>query len=91
MIQPVVREVVVPVSSAEAFRRFTVEMATWWPTDTHSVHLGRCEGVVFEEGVGGRIYERAADATAEWGRVSRWEPPHLVAFSWHPGRPRSTA
>jgi uncharacterized protein YndB with AHSA1/START domain len=91
MIPPGVREVLGPASLPEAFRRFTTEMSTWWPTDTHSVHLDRCDGVAFEAGVGGRIYERAGDRTCEWGRVVEWQPPDRVVFSWYPGREPATA
>jgi uncharacterized protein YndB with AHSA1/START domain len=36
--------------------------------------------------VGGRIVEQTR--TGEefvWGTIEIWEPPHHVAFSWHPG------
>jgi uncharacterized protein YndB with AHSA1/START domain len=91
MIPPVVRTVLAPASPPDAFRRFTAEMSTWWPTETHSVHLHRCDGVVFEVGVGGRIYERAGDRASEWGKVVEWQPPHRVVFSWYPGREPATA
>jgi uncharacterized protein YndB with AHSA1/START domain len=43
--------------------------------------------VVFEERVGGRIYERSRSGEeSTWGTVTLWEPPHRVAFTWHPGR-----
>jgi uncharacterized protein YndB with AHSA1/START domain len=79
------------VAPADAFRRFTRELDRWWPRHTHSVAGERCEEVVFEEGVGGRIYERAGDQTREWGRVVEWEPPRRVVFTWHPGREPTTA
>ena len=90
MIPPVVREVVVPVSPADAFRRFTTEIDRWWPAETHAIHAGRVDEVVFEEGVGGRIYERAGVQTSEWGRVVEWQPPHRVVFTWYPGRDPAT-
>ena len=26
-----------------------------------------------------------------WGTVTQWEPPHRVAFTWHPGTPEAEA
>jgi uncharacterized protein YndB with AHSA1/START domain len=91
MIAPVVREVVVPASPANAFRRFTDQMETWWPRKTHSVHEEACDRVVFEPGVGGRIYEVSQNEDAVWGTVVHWDPPRRVVFTWHPGREPSTA
>ena len=48
MIPPVVKEVVVPVSLVDAFRRFTDEIHLWWPMHTHSVGRDDCRHVVLE-------------------------------------------
>jgi len=70
-----------------AFRLFTEGMAGWGPMRTHSVGEDRAETVVFEPGVGGRIYERTLDGDQHvWGTVTAWEPPGRVVFTWHPGR-----
>ena len=83
-----VRKTVTARCSVEhAFRTFTSGIGTWWPLDSHSVGVGRAQEVVLEAGVGGRIYERWDDGTdCEWGRVTVWEPPVRVAFSWKPNR-----
>jgi hypothetical protein len=48
--------------------------------------------VVLQGGVGGRIYERAADgAEHDWGEVTVWKPPTQLAYLWHIGRGRVTA
>jgi hypothetical protein len=91
-IPPVKKKVTVRWSREEAFRRFTDEMASWWPLARHSVGGEEAETVVFEGRVGGRIFERSRDgATADWGTVKAWEPPGRVVFSWHPGRGPETA
>jgi uncharacterized protein YndB with AHSA1/START domain len=75
-----------------AFRRFTTEMAKWWPLHTHSVSQQRARTVVFEPHAGGRIYEEDEDgARYVWGTVLEWSPPGRVRFTWHPGREEATA
>ena len=34
-LPPLVKTITVPLSVEHAFRRFTAEIATWWPLDTH--------------------------------------------------------
>ena len=91
-MEPIVRTITVPAPCAQAFERFTAKMGSWWPLVDHSVAGENAESVTFEERAGGRIYEVARDgAEADWGAVVIWDPPHKVAFSWHPGREPSTA
>ncbi|HEY7697207.1 MAG TPA: SRPBCC domain-containing protein [Vicinamibacteria bacterium] len=86
-LPPVRRAVRVAWKPEEAFRRFTSGIAGWWPLRSHSVCGDRAEAVVFEERVGGRIYERSRSGEeSTWGTVTLWAPPHRVAFTWHPGR-----
>ena len=48
--------------------------------------------IVLPGGVGGRIYERAADGTEhEWGEVTVWQPPTRLAYLWYLGRDRADA
>ena len=73
-----------------AFRTWTAGIGTWWPPD-HTVS-GRPAAVVLQSGVGGRIYERAADGTEhEWGEVTVWQPPTRLAYLWYLGRDRADA
>jgi uncharacterized protein YndB with AHSA1/START domain len=86
-LSPVRKAVRVAWKPDEAFRRFTSGIAAWWPLRTHSVMGDKAATVVFEERVGGRIYERAENGEeSTWGTVVAWEPPDRVAFTWHPGR-----
>jgi uncharacterized protein YndB with AHSA1/START domain len=92
MMDPLVKEVRVRASAAEAFRRFTGEIGSWWPTAKHSVSEDGCLDVRFEAEVGGALREEAADGTTYvWGTVLAWEPPSRVAFTWHPGREADSA
>lgn len=87
MMDALVKEVRVRATVEDAFRRFTDEMATWWPLATHSVSQERCRTVRFGEGVGADLVEEAQDGTHHvWGTVTRWDPPAGVGFTWHPGR-----
>ncbi|WP_127131509.1 SRPBCC domain-containing protein [Georgenia sp. SYP-B2076] len=84
---PLVKSVTVTAPPARAFEIFTRRMSEWWPLTTHSV--GRREGAAITVAgrVGGEITEALpAGGTSVWGTVTRWEPPHLVACTWHPGR-----
>jgi uncharacterized protein YndB with AHSA1/START domain len=86
-LPPVRKAVRVGFKPEEAFRRFTSGIAAWWPLRSHSVAGDKAETVIFEEKLGGRIYERARNGEeSTWGMVTAWEPPHRVAFTWHPGR-----
>lgn len=85
-LEPVCVSVTVPVAPDRAFHLFTAEIGRWWPLATHSVGRARSRGVVVEPGVGGRLVESIDGAEAAvWGTVVRWEPPHVLAYTWHPG------
>ena len=68
---------------ATAFATWTKHASTWWPAE-HSVTGDRGLEIVFEGSVGGRIFERTASGVEhEWGRVTAWEPPSRLAYTWH--------
>jgi uncharacterized protein YndB with AHSA1/START domain len=91
-IPPIKRSVSVSWDQETAFRRFTAEFGSWWPSRTHSIGGDRLQRVVFEEGVGGRIYEEHKDGRRfQWGQVILWQPPKRVKFTWHPARDSSTS
>ena len=82
-LPPIRREVLVEAGQEKAFEVFTARIGDWWPLATHSVH-GAGGSVRLE---GNDIVERSAGGdVCLWGTVTRWEPPAVVAFSWHPGR-----
>lgn len=67
----------------QAFDLWTARASSWWPAD-HSVSGEHGLDVVFEGRVDGRVYERTpSGAEHEWGRVTEWEPPARLAFTWH--------
>jgi len=91
-IEPVVKELVVPLPRERAFELFTARIAEWWPLSTHSVEGDDAVGCHFEPRVGGRLVETARDGSEHvWGTVTAWEPPGRLALTWHPGRTPATA
>ena len=81
-VPPIRREVLVDADPAVAFEVFTARIGLWWPVAEKSVY-GAGGTVAF---AGGQIIEQSPDGErAVWGTVTRWEPPAMVAFTWHPG------
>jgi len=86
------KSIVVGCDVERAFDVFTRKVSSWWPLHSHSIGGDKITGVVVEEQVGGRIYERHSDGgEGEWGRVLAWEPPTHFAMSWYPGHDDSRA
>lgn len=91
-IEPVRKSVTVPAATQRAFELFTAHIQEWWPLHTHSVGAGQAVGVAFGDCPGAEIIETLADgSTSVWGTITGWEPPHRVAFTWHPGHPEAEA
>lgn len=91
-IEAVRKSIVVNCSPAQAFEVFTREIGTWWPLHDYSIGEGETAEVVFEEKVGGRIFERyTGGGEGEWGRVLTWDPPARFVMSWYPGKDASEA
>lgn len=85
-IEPVRKSVTVDAPVEHAFRVFTERTTDWWPLGTHSVREELAQAAVIEPRAGGAVYELWRNGREEWGRVTAWEPPHRLVFTWHPGR-----
>lgn len=82
-IAPVRKTLTVNCSPERAFQVFAGEVASWWPTKTHSIHEDRVRDVVLEPRVGGEMYEIAEDGRREhWASVTAWEPPRRLVLAW---------
>jgi uncharacterized protein YndB with AHSA1/START domain len=82
-VEPVVKTVTVGCPLERAFTVFTREIGTWWPTESHALHAGDVQEVVWEEREGGEVYEIATSgARGRWATVLRWEPPHRLVIAW---------
>jgi uncharacterized protein YndB with AHSA1/START domain len=65
-----------------SFRVFCDEIGQWWPKGPSfgGKHL---TNMVIEGRVGGRLYEQHDDGSEyEIGRVTAYQPPSVVAFTW---------
>jgi uncharacterized protein YndB with AHSA1/START domain len=81
-IEPVRKQLSVDCDPETAFRTFTEDIATWWPVETQSI-TERPESVVFEQSLGGRVYERARDGGEhDWATILVYEPPSRVVVEW---------
>ena len=89
MTDPIVKTVTVTVSPDKAFARFTNEIMRWWPVGKHSVSAGQgkaAQNVVIEPREGGDVYEIThSGERAEWGVITKWNPPQGFTMTWHPG------
>ena len=62
-----------------SFKVFCGEMSQWWPGGFG----GKDSKPFIEPKAGGRFYERKPDGTdLEIGRVTQYQPPSIVAFTW---------
>lgn len=86
--EPIVKRLTVARPPEETFRFYTEQISVWWPKARYSTGGNNVADVVLERREGGRFYEMLKDGSeVEWGTVTAWDPPHRVAYTWHPGRP----
>jgi uncharacterized protein YndB with AHSA1/START domain len=79
--------VAVAVPPAVAFEIFTDDIDRWWRRGLKFRRSGRRSGFIrLEPGIGGRLFESVdcddGPYIHEVGRVSAWDPPRLLAFTW---------
>jgi uncharacterized protein YndB with AHSA1/START domain len=80
---PLVVEFRVAASPEHAFAMWTARTDLWWPR-SHTITKAEQLDIVFEARAGGRIFERADDGVEhDWGRVTEWDPPNRLSYSWH--------
>jgi len=83
LLEAVRKTVTVDCSVEEAFRIFTEDVASWWPTGSHSIHGEKVTDVVFEPREGGEVYELSEDGEkGRWATVVAFEPPARIVLSW---------
>ena len=74
----------VKATPERAFAAFVGEIGMWWKPNSLFQTTPRAPGVLaFESGEGGRLTETLAGGKVfEIGRITAWEPPHRLEFSW---------
>jgi uncharacterized protein YndB with AHSA1/START domain len=84
VIEAVRKTVTVDCVVEEAFRVFTADALSWWPTASHTIHGEDVREIVFEEHEGGEVYELAANGEkGHWATVLAWEPPSRLVLAWN--------
>ena len=77
--------IVVDAPVERAFQVFTADFGAFKPRE-HNLLPVDIEETVFEQRVGGHIYDRGVDGSeCRWARVLAFEPPDRVVFSWDIG------
>jgi uncharacterized protein YndB with AHSA1/START domain len=74
----------VAATPARAFEVFTHEISAWWRPNGLFRFTRKSPGQLkFEPGPGGRLIEVLPDGDVfEVGRITAWEPPLRLAFTW---------
>lgn len=74
----------VKATPARAFQAFVEEIGQWWTPNRLFQTTPRPPGLLaFEPGEGGRLTETLANGKVfEIGRITVWEPPSRLVFSW---------
>jgi uncharacterized protein YndB with AHSA1/START domain len=75
-------EIVVEAPIQRAFSVFTDDFGTFKPREHNMLNVDIAE-TVFEQRVGGHVYDRGVDGSeCRWARVLAFEPPDRVVISW---------
>lgn len=69
------------------FAAFTQEIDRWWQRGPRFRNLPGDRGIIcLEPGIDGRVFESitgdGVESVFEIGRITHWEPPHALAFTW---------
>ena len=88
-LEPIVHELTLRCSPAEAFYAYA-HIGDWWHPD-YTSNATTLATVVIEPRVGGRVFERHRDGhVVDWGRVTLWAPPRVLAYATHLAQPPET-
>lgn len=82
MNEPIQRTLTVPLSGADAFDLFAMELAQWWPRE-YTWGRDAMESIGIEPRVGGLCYELGPGGfRCDWGHVLVWDPPRRLELAW---------
>ena len=95
MLPPVIKTVYIPITSEQAFRVFTNELALWWPLDKHSCAAMAGEtsqALDADLSTGGEIWETDHEGRRIlWGTFTEFTPSSKLRINWHINRPADDA
>ncbi len=74
----------VAASQQRTFDAFVGEIGAWWrPNGLFDFTVGKHGTLAFEPGLEGKLTETYSDGSVfEIGRITTWEPPSRLAFTW---------
>ena len=88
-LEPIVEVLSLRCSPAEAFYAYA-HIGDWWHPD-YTSNAATLATVVIEPRLGGRVFERHRDGhEVDWGRVTLWAPPRVLAYATHLAQPKET-
>jgi hypothetical protein len=91
VIEPLRLSYEIDCPAEHAFTTWTERFGSWWPRG-HTTSGDPGTTVVFEQRLGGRIFERTTDGTEiAWGEITHWDAPRRLGYLWHIARDRSDA
>jgi uncharacterized protein YndB with AHSA1/START domain len=83
VIEPLRLSFEVGCGQVHAFDVWTRRIDTWWPAD-HTATGEDGLRVTLEPRVGGRIFQRdQGGVEIDWGEVTEFSPPEVLAYRWH--------
>jgi uncharacterized protein YndB with AHSA1/START domain len=89
-VPPVVHTLEHTAGAERAFAAFA-DLGTWWPPE-YSWAGDVLEEIGIEPREGGHCYELGPHGfRCDWGRVTAWEPPRRLVFTWQIGPQREPA
>jgi uncharacterized protein YndB with AHSA1/START domain len=91
MTEPLRTSFEVGCGQSHAFDVWTNRIDLWWPAD-HTATGADDLKITLEPRVGGRIFQRdPAGVEIDWGEVTEFAPPSMLAYTWHLRRDRADA
>jgi uncharacterized protein YndB with AHSA1/START domain len=79
---PLVHELTLRCSAADAFATYTQRIGEWWDA-RYTANPETLRNVTLEPRAGGRVFATHADlGDHSWGEVTVWEPPHRLVHTF---------
>lgn len=79
---PLLHELTLQCSAADAFAMYTQRIGEWWDA-RYTANPETLREVSIEPRVGGRVYATHSDlGTHDWGQVTVWKPPRLLVHTF---------